>query len=156
MTRLLPLACIGIAVLGFAALRLSHAQGAFRVVDGDSIVIGTQRIRLAGIDAPELAQTCADGWKAGQDARSYLLTLLEPGAALQCAGDTQDRYGRTLGTCSVGNLEINRSMVREGFAWAYVRFSRAYQADEAEARAAKRGIWAHDCQPAWDWRREHR
>lgn len=151
--------------LSAAALVLSvgaSAQSVPRIVDGDSLAFGSQRVRLAGIDAPELHQECG-GWQAGQEARLYLGWLISA-RPVACDYSGQDRYGRQLGTCFVPSwiasssrpLELNRAMVRTGMAWAYVRYSNAYVADETAARTAKRGIWAHDCEAPWLWRREHK
>jgi len=62
------------------------------------------------------------------------------------------RYGRTVARCLLGELDIEAEMVRRGLAWAFVKYSRDYVAQEAEARAAHRGIWQADTQTAWDFR----
>jgi endonuclease YncB( thermonuclease family) len=141
----------------------AHCQTA-RIVDGDSLQIGPTRVRLAGIDAPELHQDCPDGWKAGQEAKLYMGWLIG-GNPVRCEYSGTDKYGRLLGTCYapplppasvVTPIELNRQMVRAGLAWAYREYSRAYVPEEDAARLAKRGLWAHNCVPAWQWRREHR
>lgn len=132
-----------------------HVTGPARVIDGDTIDIGGTRIRLEGIDAPEAAQTCAraDGrpWDCGAEATRFLSQMVR-GASLDCRVKGQDKYGRTLATCYSGNVDINRQMVRNGYAWAFVRYSAAYVGEEAAARAARAGVWQGRSEPAWTYR----
>lgn len=125
------------------------------VTDGDTIRAGGTIYRLWGIDAPESKQICADGWAAGHEATKALSDLIQ-GRAVACEARTQDRYGRTVGLCRVDGQDIGAAMVRAGMAWAFVRYSSDYVAEEAEAKAAILGIHAHGCQPAWEWRAERR
>lgn len=124
-----------------------------RVVDGDTLAIGQDRIRLTGIDAPERAQTCArEGrdWDCGQEARRHLLRLIG-GADVRCEGRARDRYGRWLATCTAGGLELNARMVADGFAVAFGN----YEAEETDARARREGIWAGTFDRPRDWRARH-
>src|SRR5258708_25891945 len=52
----------------------------------------------------------------------------------------------------VSGEDLGAILVREGMAWAFVRYSRDYVEQEATAKAARVGVHAHDCQPAWEWR----
>lgn len=129
--------------------------GIARVLDGDTIVVSGVRIRLEGIDAPESSQTCQlpDGrpWACGHRATFELNRLI--GAKLVTCDDRgPDKYGRTLGVCFAGSVELNAEMVRRGMAWAFVRYSQRYVAHEATARQARVGIWQGPSQPAWDFR----
>lgn len=130
-------------------------SGSARVVDGDTLVVGERRVRLEGIDAPESSQTCsrADGraWPCG-DAATRTLAALIGSRSVQCDDAGTDRYGRVLGLCRAGGTDLNREMVRLGLAWAFVRYSRRYAEEETGARAARRGIWQGESQPAWDYR----
>lgn len=131
--------------------------GPARVVDGDTIVIGAVRIRLEGIDAPESDQTCgvADGkgstWRCGDTATTYLAKLVR-NQDVRCQDLGLEKYGRTLGRCFVGGLNLNSDLVRQGLAWAFVRYSSTYVADEAHARGLKIGIWQGEAMPAWEFR----
>lgn len=123
--------------------------------DGDSLRAGNQKIRLSGIDAPELSQTCRDErgreWACGREAHARLLALLSRGA-VNCASSSRDRYGRALATCSAGPVsDIGEAMVRAGYAVDFM--NGGYQAAEAEARAEKRGIWRGSFERPQDWRR---
>lgn len=130
-------------------------QGMARVIDGDTIEIAGTRIRLEGIDAPEGDQACARAgggtWHCGQVASSELQRLIGR-APVRCESRGTDRYGRMLGVCFVGATDINAEMVRRGLAWAFVKYSRAYMAEEAEARARGAGIWQAPTTAAWDHR----
>ena len=129
--------------------------GRARPLDGDTLEINGHRIRLEGIDAPETAQTCGrrwlGTWPCGQSAAKVLTELVE-GRRITCRSRGKDKYGRVLGVCSVGETDINAEMVRRGFAWAFVKYSRSYVTEEAEARQARAGIWQGDAEPAWIFR----
>lgn len=135
------------------------AADAVRVVDGDSLELGGQRVRLLGIDALELHQTCRDGSGAGiacgQEARAALAALVADGP-LRCTEEGTDRFGRSLARCTNGRgEEINRTLVREGWALAFTGDTR-YAAEERAARQARRGIHAWAFVPPAEWRRGQR
>ena len=116
-----------------------------RVIDGDTLALGERRIRLHGIDAPELNQTCLrdDGveWLCGQAARDALAILVKPG--ITCVTLERDRYRREIARCSTAAGEdLGSLLTRAGWAVAFTRFSADYVADEDVARAARLGIWA--------------
>lgn len=114
-----------------------------RVVDGDTLVIAGERLRLAAIDAPELKQTCGDAkgraWPCGRWAKERLTALLTGPA--DCRGERRDRYGRRVVRCSVGGIDLGAAMVVQGAARAYLRYGDDYAAHEARARSEGRGIW---------------
>jgi endonuclease YncB( thermonuclease family) len=134
---------------------LGALSGQARVVDGDTLEVDGERVRLEGIDAPESAQTCRRGdgkaWPCGKAAAKALERLVA-GGSVSCEDRGTDKYGRTLGICSAGGRDINAEMVREGFAWAFVKYSQSYVAAEAQARAQRAGIWQGEAEPAWDYR----
>jgi endonuclease YncB( thermonuclease family) len=129
--------------------------GSARVVDGDTIQVGETRIRLEGIDAPEAGQTCGrrlvGWWACGTEATAALGNLIE-GKAVRCVQRGLDKYRRVLATCFLGTDDVNAWMVRQGLAWAFVRYSSVYVREEAEARGARRGIWQGEATPAWEHR----
>jgi endonuclease YncB( thermonuclease family) len=138
-----------------ASLLLCFPAAAQSVTDGDSLVVDGQRIRLHGIDAPETKQSCADGWPAGSLATTRLQALIS-GRNVVCEKRDQDRYGRTVAVCRANGEDLGAILVREGLAWAFVRYSGDYVEQEALAKADRRGIHAHDCVPAWEWRASQR
>jgi len=130
-------------------------SGTARVIDGDTIEIAGRRIRLEGIDAPEHGQTCGrrffGTWNCGAAAADALRELVDDRSVV-CESQGDDKYGRMLGICFVDGADINAQMVREGYAWAFVKYSKSYVREEAEARAARAGIWTGDAEPAWIFR----
>ncbi len=129
------------------------ATGFARVMDGDSLRLGASEIRLEGIDAPELAQTCIRSGRevpCGREARARLAALIG-GREVACSMGRTDQYGRQLARCRADGIDINAAMVSEGHAVAYGD----YEAQERDARAAARGMWAGSFQRPQDWRRDH-
>jgi endonuclease YncB( thermonuclease family) len=128
-------------------------QGTATVNDGDTITLGQERIRLRGIDAPEYTQTCqrnGTDYACGRMARQALIGLIG-GRAVSCTGWQRDRYGRLLGDCRAGDVDLNRALVAAGWAVAYG----GYEAEERKARTAKVGLWAGSFDQPQDWRRAH-
>ncbi|SLN49392.1 Succinoglycan biosynthesis protein ExoI [Aquimixticola soesokkakensis] len=121
-------------------------RGAVRVVDGDTLDVGGTRVRLHGVDAPELSQTCKDAggvtWACGAWSRDQLADLTPN--RVRCSETDVDRYGRVVARCFVGNNDVNAMMVTRGAARAYAKYSADYLGAEAQARAAQRGIWQGD------------
>jgi endonuclease YncB( thermonuclease family) len=150
---------VAIAVLYFGDLAgpLGFHVGV-SVIDGDSIRDGKRRIRLYGIDAPELRQQCRDGagraYRCGDAAREALETLIGK-HEIGCRVVESDRYGREVARCQVDSVQINREMVKSGWAVAYDRHSLEYMIAEAAARRARAGLWQGSFQRPQDYRREH-
>ena len=124
------------------------------IVDGDTLSIGNLKIRLEGIDAPETDQICLDQnaatWTCGVVVRDRLAERVGK-HSIDCTPRGTDRYGRTLAVCSLAGEDLNAWMVRRGLALAFIRYSRAYTAEEEQARDAKRGLWSGAFIAPWDW-----
>ena len=134
-----------------------HAQLAGRalVTDGDTVRLAGERVRLHGIDAPESKQACVAGgrrWRCGSEATRALARRIG-GRPIACEERDRDRYGRIVAVCRVRGEDLNRWMVRQGWALAYRKYSTDYVPDERAARAAKRGLWRGDFVPPWRWRK---
>ncbi|HET8697346.1 MAG TPA: thermonuclease family protein [Gammaproteobacteria bacterium] len=129
-------------------------SGVPKLIDGDSFEIAGTGVRLFGIDAPEGRQTCRrDGadWPCGSAAAAKLAQLVG-NSRLACTRKDTDSYGRVVAVCRAGDVDVGREMVAAGFALAYRRYSNDYVGVEADARAAKRGLWAGEFTPPWEWR----
>ena len=129
--------------------------GRASAIDGDSLRLAGEEIRLHGIDAPEAAQRCRDAegraYACGREASGALARLVAAGRTT-CKGSGRDRYGRLLAVCESGGSELNEAMVESGWALAFRRYADAYVPAEARARAARRGLWAGRFIEPWDWR----
>lgn len=114
-----------------------------KVVDGDSLEIGTRRIRLMGIDAPEYDQYCKDKtgkkYPCGKDSLAYLKKLTT-NKEIRCTVHQKDKYKRDLCTCYADHTNINAEMIRSGRAIVYLESN--YNAEQAEAKQHKNGIWS--------------
>ncbi|MBB4015512.1 MULTISPECIES: thermonuclease family protein [Chelatococcus] len=129
----------------------TRVAGSVDVVDGDTLRLADGRpLRLEGIDAPEIDQLCdkpSGPYPCGRAARSALVRLVA-GADVTCILDGKDRYGRLLGRCSVGEEDVNASLVATGWAVASGR----YHAEEAAAREGRLGLWQGRFERPADWR----
>ena len=117
--------------------------GKARIIDGDTIHIGNNKIRLHGIDAPEIHQNCSynnEDWKCGQLSKNFLLNLINLDL-VNCQVKTVDKYKRYIAICFVNNLNINEMMVKNGWAIAYRYYSKDYVDEEFIAKKNKVGIW---------------
>lgn len=132
-------------------------EGPARITDGDTLHVDGRTIRLRGVDAPERAQSCTgpDGaaYACGERARGALGALVE-GRTVACRIRGRDRYRRWLGRCRAGDEDVGERLVRDGLAVAYR--DPAYAEAEAEARRARRGLWAGTFEEPEQWRRERR
>ena len=124
------------------------------VVDGDSLVLNGKRLRLIGIDAPELAQICERSgveWNCGRASRRALAQKIR-NETTNCTSKGLDRYDRWLVVCSVDGDEINAWLVKQGWAVDYG----GYASEEAEAIRHSTGIWSGEFEVPQEWRRANR
>lgn len=151
---MLALALAGGAILALKPSERS-VEGRAVVVDGDTIQLDDLRIRLKGIDAPELQQTCARNgrsYRCGEEARRVLSDLVVR-ENVACRSLGRDRYQRMLARCFVGNRDIGGTMVERG--WA-VSYGSNYKREEENARTRAQGLWAGEFTMPRTWRDEHR
>ena len=133
-------------------------SGTALIVDGDTISISGNKIRLSGIDTPEKNQTCRKAsvtWRCGYEATETLRNWTYT-KEVRCVGETKDRYGRLIANCFVDGYNVNARLVYEGLALAYRKYSEQYVPEEDRARAAKRGMWAGEFVAPWDRRKGKR
>jgi len=129
-------------------------SGVATVIDGDTLEIHGQRIRLHGIDAPESGQSCeraGQHYRCGQQAALALADRIGQ-RTVRCEPQGQDRYQRVIAICRLGEQDLNRWMVAAGWAVAYRKYSLDYVADEERAKRARLGIWSGSFEMPWDWR----
>ena len=163
----------GVVLVGtIAALAISDNQisGPARIIDGDTIEINHQRIRLWGIDAPESQQTCYKReiipdliverkidtvYNCGLDATIYLQRITA-NTTVTCFSRDTDKYGRIVAKCATNEGDLGRRLVANGHAIDYVRYSHGYYHDEQDAARQERlGIWAGTFTPPEKWRADH-
>lgn len=141
-----------------ALAALASIVGPARAVDGDTLRIGATRIRLYGIDAPELHQLCGSGSArnpCGRAAADALGRAVE-GRTVTCARMDVDRYGRTVAVCRSGGRDVGEELVSRGLAVAYRRYSSRYVGAEDVARAKRLGIWSDVFEPPAQFRASRR
>lgn len=126
------------------------------VHDGDTLTLRTEnktlKVRLSGIDTPELGQAFGNNAKQALSALAF-------GKSVTIKSSGEDRYGRTLGYIFTGDQNINTMMVRMGMAWQYRRYDKTKEREEAQkyARENKIGLWADKNPiPPWEWRQGKR
>lgn len=152
----LPSLIVALALAGGSVIALKPngraLEGRAHVTDGDTIRIGDDRIRLKGIDAPEMEQSCTRSgrsYRCGDAARRALIDIVS-GENVQCRSSGRDRYRRILARCTVKGADIGARMVEEG--WA-VSYGRDYDLQELHARSRAAGLWAGEFERPQDWRR---
>ena len=132
-------------------------SGKAKIIDGDTIHIENNKIRLHGIDAPELNQNCNyenKDWECGQQSKKYLEQLIDLNA-VNCQVIGIDRYKRYIGICYVNKLNINKMLVKNGWAIAYRFYSKDYTDEEFIAKKMKIGIWKGDFEEPYIYRKNN-
>ncbi len=148
-TLILAALAIGVVAVRREPERL---DGQPRVIDGDTVELAGRRLRLAGIDAPELAQSCERGgqaYRCGETAREALRELARAGMVCTLSG--HDKYRRDLARCEASGRDVGSVLVLRGMAVAYGR----YEAEERAARERSAGLWAGRFDRLSAWRAEH-
>lgn len=132
-----------LALLAPSPAAAQSFSGPATAIDGDTLRMDDERIRLFGIDAPESTQSCdrkGARWACGSDARALLADMVA-GRTVECTQQDRDVYGRIVASCRVGDSDLGGVMVREGLAIALTRFSTAYVEAEARARSFGMALW---------------
>lgn len=149
---------LGVMAIGSAWLAKHNEitlNGQYKIIDGDSLVVRGQEIRLLGIDAPEYSQTCTlqngNTYACGKQSRLHLVKLAGSGK-LNCTGWEEDKYQRLLAVCEAGDVEINSRMVKDGWAVSYGNYER----EETQARALAAGVWQGGFDSPKSWRENAR
>ena len=124
------------------------------VIDGDTIRLGDVKIRFSGIDAPEINQTCvaSEGKVACGKISKDILIAKVTNNKISRTDEGKDVYGRVLGECFVNGESLSSYLVREGFAFAYRKYSNKYIQDEEYAKFNNLGMWSMEFEYPWDYR----
>ena len=133
-------------------------KGKAKVIDGDTIHIGNNKIRLHGIDAPEQKQTCSfegNEWNCGQDATFFLSNLINK-KSVSCRVNNIDQYKRLVAVCFIDNININQIMVIFGWAIAYRYYSKDFIKEEQIAKKNKIGIWRGTFEEPYIYRKKNK
>jgi endonuclease YncB( thermonuclease family) len=123
----------------------SEISGFAVITDGDTIKISNKRIRFHGIDAPEKNQKCIKNLKeysCGKAATIALIKKISKNRVKCLVQEKKDKYSRYIGVCFVDNEDLNKWMVRNGYAIAYRHYSKDYILDEEYAKTNKLGLWS--------------
>ena len=142
----------------FLSSILIASEKEIQVIDGDTIHIGKLKYRFFGIDAPEIKQICEkDNTKiqCGVIAKSVLKNKIADKIP-ECIVKDKDRYQRLVAECFVGKESLSKFMVREGYAVAYVQYSKDFIEDEKYAKQNKLGIWSMNFQIPSEYRKSLR
>ena len=141
-------------------------SGIAKVIDGDTIKIDKKKIRLFGIDAPEKKQKCRKPWltlsfltfnkdyPCGEISTLKLKNKIN-NKFITCKSNNLDRYKRFIAECFKDKININKWMVKNGYAVAYIKYSKKYLASENFAKDDKLGLWIGSFQMPWEWRKEN-
>ena len=128
-----------------------------KIIDGDTIHLNNEKIRFTGIDTPELKQTCKKNSEiiyCGIEARQLLIDKIGKDKVI-CVREGKDRYKRILAECFVNDLSLSRFLVREGYAFAYRKYSKKFINDEDFAKKNNMGMWSMNFEYPWDWRKKN-
>ena len=136
--------------------KVLNASSSLKIIDGDTIILNSEKIRFYGIDTPELKQTCTDNYghaySCGVRAKLELEKII-CSKKVSCIKKTKDRYKRSISICYVDKNDINSLMVKRGWALAYRKYSKKYVTDEAIAKLNNAGMWSGKFIAPWKWRR---
>ena len=128
-----------------------------KIIDGDTIHLNGEKIRFTGIDTPELKQTCTKNNEViycGIKARKLLIKKIGKNK-VQCVREGKDQYKRTLAECFVNKVSLSSYLVRNGYAFAYRRYSTKFIRDEDFARTNNLGMWSMTFEYPWDYRKKN-
>lgn len=160
--KAIRIAAAALVMTAAAAFAAEPIVGRASVIDGDTIDIHGQRIRLHGIDAPESRQLCTDKageiYRCGQAAAMALEDYLAASRPTHCDQLDTDRNGRIVAECvRADGASVNAWMVRQGHALDWPRYSKgAYAVDQQEAQGARLGMWQGAFVEPWEYRRQKR
>ena len=146
-----------ICLIFFFATYLDLNSNKVKVIDGDTIHLNKEKIRFSGIDTPEIKQVCnrnGEDIECGVEAKKLLADKISNNK-VKCVKEGVDRYKRILAECFVNNESLSKYLVREGYAFAYRKYSTKYIPDEDYAKKNKKGMWSMNFEYPWEYRRKN-
>lgn len=143
-----------------ALARAEEITGPAKVLAGDLVEINGRRIRLYGVDAPDMDQTCLskkrEEYKCGDHARRHLAVMIG-NLPLTCKGEAKDENNDLIAVCQIRWLDVNENIVFDGWALAYRQHGDEYVRAELAARARHQGLWKGSTfVMPWEWRQDKR
>ena len=129
-----------------------------RIIDGDTIELNGEKIRFSGIDTPELKQVCRldDIEVFCGKLSAFILKEKIGNEIVSCEREPEkDFFDRTLGECFVNGESLSKFLVRNGWAFAFTRYSKKYVEDEKYAKENNLGLWSMEFIYPWDFRKEN-
>ena len=148
---------ISIFLIFFFFTYFNGKSAQLKIIDGDTIHLGKEKIRFSGIDTPEIKQTCIKNnevIKCGIQAKEFLIKKIGK-KKIYCVREGKDQFKRTLAECFVNDVSLSRYLVKNGYAFAYRKYSKKFIKDEDYARSNNLGIWSMNFEYPWDWRRKN-
>ena len=148
---------ISICLIFFFLTYFDVKSNEIKIIDGDTIHLNGEKIRFSGIDTPEIKQTCTKNneiIKCGILARELLIKIIANNK-INCIREGKDQYKRTLAECFVNDLSLSSYLVKNGYAFAYRKYSKKFIADEDFAKSNKLGMWSMKFEYPWDWRKNN-
>jgi endonuclease YncB( thermonuclease family) len=159
-----------LVIFFFLFINLVNAEtisGVAKIIDADTIKINNNKIRLFGIDAPELDQLCKKkylsiiifsfykNYKCGEESALILKKYLND-KLIKCNVQGKDRYKRYIAICYKNNKDIGSWLVNKGYAVSYRKYSKKYLNEEIYAKKNKLGIWQGKFEMPWNWRKKNK
>ena len=148
---------ISICLIFFFLTYFDVKSQELKIVDGDTIHLNSEKIRFTGIDTPELKQTCIkdnEVIQCGIKAKELLIKRIGNNN-VNCIKEGKDRYGRILAECFIENISLSSYLVRNGYAFAYRKYSTKFITDEDFAKSNNLGMWSMKFEYPWDWRKKN-
>ena len=151
---------LGIVFLFFIFSNISFANN-LKISDGDTIILNGEKIRFSGIDTPELKQTCIKNengiywlFHCGKFVKDILVKKIGNNI-INCEREPEkDFFCRTLGECFVINESLSKFLVRNGYGFAFVKYSKKFVEDEKYAKENNLGLWVMEFEYPWDFRKK--
>ena len=139
------------------------------IIDGDTVHINNNKIRLHAIDAPEINQTCTKDqiiWNCGMQSKNFLKQIIDE-EKITCRTTGRDKYKRYIGICYKWKrnflwrkrndiIDLNREMVLRGWAIAYRYYSLDYIIEEEIAKNNRNGMWIGEFEEPYLFRKKNK